>query len=202
MKRRLNIGCSLVHEPKILILDEPTVGLDPDSRMSLWNVIRMIHREGVTVILTTHYMDEADILCDRLAIMDQGKIIAIGEPEKLKDVIKEDVIVIESKPGDFDEIVKKIIPLQGVTEVKMLVHALEVRAKDSEKLLPRIVRMFGEAHEEIVNVNVRKPTLEDVYLFLTSRKRAVQGKPAPSKPSGLKKSTEETPIEEPKVEEW
>ncbi|MFQ5816121.1 MAG: ABC transporter ATP-binding protein, partial [Candidatus Hydrothermarchaeaceae archaeon] len=99
MKTRLNIACALVHKPEVVILDEPSVGLDPVSRRALWETIRRLRGEGVTVLLTTHYMEEAEELCDMIFIMHRGKIVAQGSPEELKESIGEDVITIKSRPG-------------------------------------------------------------------------------------------------------
>lgn len=171
MKKRLSVGCSLVHEPKILILDEPTVGLDPDARQVLWRIVQDTHKKGVTIIITTHYMDEADFLCDRIAIMHRGNVIAIGKPSELKNLVGEDVIEIKTSPGESNEELlsfAKIIP--AVSSVGENVGKPRIRTKKADEVLPKLIKYANKINEKVVRVNVRKTTLEDVFMTLTQEK--------------------------------
>src|SRR3989304_3209342 len=117
MKTRLNIACALMHKPEVLILDEPSVGLDPVSRKALWNTIRSVNEEGTTILITTHYMEEADILCDRLLIMNRGRIVIQGSPEELKNAAGEKVIKITSAPGNYEIVKSRIEELRSIISV-------------------------------------------------------------------------------------
>jgi len=189
MRKRLNIGCSIMHEPKLLIMDEPTVGLDPESRRLVWKIIRDIHNRGVTIIITTHYMDEADMLCDRVAIITNGVVAAIGSPDELRDSAGEDVIEIETKSGQLDALLKfsEIIP--DVTSVDIVYKTLRIKTFEAEAILPKIIKYSQKIGEELTNVNVRKATLEDAFVILTGGTAEI--KKSNKKLSGI-----------PKVEEW
>ncbi len=138
MKRRLEIARGLMHYPKILFLDEPTIGLDPQTRRRLWDYIRDFNKtHGVTIILTTHYMDEADFLCNRIAIMDKGKIIAQGTSEQLKEVLQGDVITIESEKAE--ELSKLLSKEKYLKAAKMVGKDLVITAKNGSEAVPALV---------------------------------------------------------------
>lgn len=168
MKRRLEIARGLMHKPKVLFLDEPTIGLDPQTRRKLWEYIKNFNKkDGVTVILTTHYMDEADFLCDRIAIIDQGKIMALDTPEKLKQVIGGDVITLSvSKPREFQKILEKTA---CVKEVKPFDSLLNVSVENGGECVPKLVAIAQKNNIEVNNVLLKRPSLEDVFIYYTGR---------------------------------
>lgn len=164
MKQRLNVMISLVHDPKIVFLDEPTAGLDPQAKHKLWNIIEELKSEGKTVFLTTHYMEEADALCDRVAIIDRGKIIVEGEPQHLKDNLKKDRI-LEIDAKIHSKIIESIKNIDGVKNAYIRDEKIIVLTENPENILPKIVKMV----ENLTNIKIEKPTLEDVFLELTGR---------------------------------
>jgi ABC-2 type transport system ATP-binding protein len=169
MKRRLEIARGLMHYPKVLFLDEPTLGLDAQTRRVIWDHIKRINREEkVTIILTTHYMEEADYLCNRVAIMDQGKILASGSPARLKSSIGADVIYIRaSDPGAF----RKSLASQGwVKKAAVYDGHLCISLKDGETRIPQIIRLSEKAGISVTSIELKKPTLEDVFIRYTGRK--------------------------------
>jgi len=163
-KRRLNLAIALLYEPEILILDEPSVGLDVSSRRELWNIILELREEGKTVLLATHYMEEAEALADRVAIMNEGRIIAVGTPEELKSLAgEESVIHVEGVLKGIGLLRKEF---HRVVERE---NALRVSVKNAKTALPRIVELLVGAGSEIRAIRVEEPTLEDVFLKLTGR---------------------------------
>jgi ABC-2 type transport system ATP-binding protein len=168
MKRRLEIARGLLHEPKILFLDEPTIGLDPQTRNKLWEHIRELNKKHkMTIILTTHYMDEAEKLCDRVAIIDHGKIVALDTPENLINSLGGDMITISSDNQKklFEELKKH----DCCTNVKLHNHSVTINVSHAEKLIPRIMRVIDAAKIDIESITTNKPTLEDVFLYYTGR---------------------------------
>ena len=165
MKRRLEIARGLMHHPKILFLDEPTLGLDPQTRRSIWEYVEKLSRnEGLTIILTTHYMDEADYLCSRIGIIDKGKIVALDTPQKLKSILGGDVLTIET---DHAEKLKNVIDFDWVKEMKDFNHSLNVTVVSGEKAIPKILETAEKHGIKIKSVNLKKPTLEDVFIHYT-----------------------------------
>ena len=169
MKRRLEIARGLMHHPKILFLDEPTIGLDPQTRRNIWDYIQNLNKkEKITIILTTHYMEEADYLCDRIAIMDNGKIIALDTPNNLKEKIGGDIITLHtSDPKKTEEILKGH---SFISKATLLNDELKLDVKDGDRLLPQIIKTANENGIEVKSVDLHKPTLEDVFIHLTGRK--------------------------------
>jgi ABC-2 type transport system ATP-binding protein len=163
MKTRLNIACALIHKPEVLILDEPSVGLDPVSRRALWDTIREVNREGTTILITTHYMEEADLLCSRILIMHRGNIIVEGEPEKLKGLIGERVIQITSTPGSYQSILDRPDFPDSVSSMAINEKGLKITLKD-EQSLQQIINIFESSGETIINVESNRPSLEDVFI--------------------------------------
>jgi ABC-2 type transport system ATP-binding protein len=168
MKRRLEIARGLLTRPKVLFLDEPTIGLDPHTRMRIWDYIKKVNKEGVTIFLTTHYMDEADRLSDTIYIMDKGKIIANGTSESLKNSLGRDMIYLET---DHDEKSTRIV--KGMAEVnyvrsssKGLVVSLK---EEGSRFMPKLVERIRNERIEIKSVNLKKPTLDDVFIHFTGR---------------------------------
>jgi len=163
MKTRLNIACALIHKPEVLILDEPSVGLDPVSRRALWDTIREVNREGTTILITTHYMEEADLLCSRILIMHKGNIIVEGEPEELKGLIGERVIQITSTPGSYKSIIGRSDFPDSVSSRGINEKGLKITLKD-EQALQQVINIFESSGETIINVESNRPSLEDVFI--------------------------------------
>lgn len=168
MRRRLEIARSLLHEPEILILDEPTIGLDPQSRARIWDYIRYLRKEhNMTILMTTHYMDEAEELANRIAIMDKGRILAMGSAEELKSVLGQDVIYV-SVENTQDRNLCTIFSF--VKECRKLEDArLELIVDNATKILPEVFNAAELAGLKIVEVSYRRPTLNEVFLHLTGR---------------------------------
>lgn len=164
MRRRLEVARALLHSPELLILDEPTIGLDPHTRAKIWDYIREVQRrEGMTILLTTHYMDEAEELCDRIAIMDHGKIIAEGTAEELKGMIGSDVIIAK-----FDR--QACFTDPPIRECRELPDGrAEMVVENAARALPQIFELAREAGLRVVEVSYRRPTLNEVFLHLTGR---------------------------------
>lgn len=172
MKRRLNLAMALIHEPEIVVLDEPSAGLDPQSRLVLWEYIHSLSKEkGKTIILTTHIMEEADRLSDRIAIMDHGKLLVLDTPESLKKKIgRGDVVEIQlSNPGMNDKVVSLMRSMEGIEEVKEIKGKVNVRALDAVSKLPGMIRSIEEMGVSILDTSIRRNTLEDVFIHLTGR---------------------------------
>ena len=162
MRRRLEIARGLMHQPDVLFLDEPTLGLDPQARQKIWEHIESIVKDSkVTIIITTHYMEEADRLCDRLAIIDYGKIITLDTPQNLKDGIGGDTVQLEV--SDSDNLVEKISSLDFVSRCEARNGRLDVAVKDVAHNLPALFSTAGE----IKSFEVRNTTLNDVFLHYT-----------------------------------
>lgn len=169
MKRRLEIARGLIHYPKVLFLDEPTLGLDPQTRHCIWDYILELNRkEKITVILTTHYMDEADYLCQRIGIIDFGKIVALDTSENLKNILGGDVISIET---DFPEKAFMVFQeFQWIKKISQHNGIINLSCKEGEKKIPLLIKMDQkEAGFQIKSINLRKPTLEDVFLHFTGK---------------------------------
>ena len=167
MKRRLEIARGLMHSPKVLFLDEPTLGLDTQTRRAIWDYIKEMNREeGVTVFLTTHYMDEAEVLCDRVAIIDYGRILVIDEPERLKSMIGRDVIYIECSEPEL--LAKKV---NGMAEsIKVRGRKVSIGIKAGETRIPELVDIAHKNGIEIYSISMKKPSLEDVFIYYTGRR--------------------------------
>jgi ABC-2 type transport system ATP-binding protein len=170
MKRRLEIVRSLVHEPQILFLDEPTTGLDPQARAAVWEHLVAIHRdEAITLVITTHYMDEAEGLCDRLAIVDHGKVVALGSPTELKRKVSGGDIV-ESEFSRLPEPALKALEKSDfVLEIKRRENSLTILVKNGAEAVPRIVELVDANGGKIKTITLRELTLDDVFLYFTGR---------------------------------
>jgi ABC-2 type transport system ATP-binding protein len=167
-KRRLDIGLGLVHAPQLLFLDEPTTGLDPQSRARVWDEVRKMHDRGVTVFLTTHYLDEADALCDRVAIIDYGKIVAEGTPEELKRAVAGDVVTL-SVAGDQVRAFELIKDQPFVREAKLEGGSVHLYVDRGEVAMPAILRLLDGASLQLMTVELHRPSLDDVFLRQTGR---------------------------------
>jgi ABC-2 type transport system ATP-binding protein len=168
MRRRLEIARGFIHYPKVLFLDEPTLGLDPQTRGHIWTYIsELSEREGITIILTTHYMEEADNLCDRVAIMDYGKIVALDEPDRLKEALEGDIISVETDA--MRQLSAKLIGVDWVKESREENGQLKLVVKDGNAALPRVVEIAASSGIHIDSMSIHEPTLEDVFLNYTGR---------------------------------
>ncbi|MDP4180814.1 MAG: ABC transporter ATP-binding protein [Bacillota bacterium] len=169
MKRRINIAAALLHKPKILIMDEPTVGIDPQSRNHILETVLKLNKEGMSVIYTSHYMEEVEFLCSRIAIMDHGKVIACGSKEELRNLIG-DVDIINLDIANADKQIEDLIkPISGIQKVIFDNNKLKVYAKESGTILARLISVLDSAKCKIHNINIEDTNLESVFLHLTGR---------------------------------
>lgn len=167
MRRRLELAMGLVHTPEILFLDEPTLGLDVQSRLQIWDYIRRLQaEEGITVLFTTHYMDEADRLSGRVGIIDRGKIVALGTPEELKSRLGGDVVVLKSYGPGLDEALRE---LECVKRFDVVDGLYRVKVENGEEALPRLLRKLSERGLTVAQVSLIKPSLDQVFVELTGR---------------------------------
>jgi len=169
MKRRLEIARGLIHKPKILFLDEPTLGLDVQTRRHIWDYIKKLNKEsGITIILTTHYMEEADYLCDRLAIIDHGKIVALNTPNKLKDELGGDVVSLEVN-RNIRDLLNRLKNLKWINKIKEHDGILSLTTWKGEKRIPGLIDTAKKIGVTVDSVNLHKPSLDDVFLHFTGR---------------------------------
>lgn len=168
MKRRLEIARGLLTRPLVLFLDEPTIGLDPQTRMKTWEYLRAVNDSGTTIFLTTHYMDEADRLSDRISIIDNGKIIVTGTPEELKNNLGEDIIYLETSENEKTRNLLK--NYRGIRDVvKKDMQIILITEYDGAKILPGIMHLLEENNVKTISVNLKKPSMDDVFLHYTGR---------------------------------
>jgi ABC-2 type transport system ATP-binding protein len=170
MKRRLDLASALVHSPEVLFLDEPTTGLDPASRLTVWDEVGRINRAGTTVFLTTQYLEEADKLCDRLAIIDAGQIVAEGTPERLKAEMGHDVVTLALDGADPAATEAALGDLSGLERIVAEPHQLALYVKDGAGSIAEIVRVLDRADIQVDGIAVARPTLDDVFLQATGRR--------------------------------
>ncbi|WP_245867275.1 ATP-binding cassette domain-containing protein [Candidatus Nitrosotalea bavarica] len=162
MRRRLEIARGLIHNPKVLFLDEPTLGLDPSSRETMWKYIQqLVKQEKLTIILTTHYMEEADMLCNRIGIIDKGKIIALDTPARLKSMLGGDIVKLKLKQDSNTDALKN---LECISKIESVDGYLLLSVDDAKRNIPEILK-----HVEVESVEATSPTLNDVFLKLTGR---------------------------------
>jgi ABC-2 type transport system ATP-binding protein len=170
MAQRLMVARSILHKPDILFLDEPTAGLDPQSRIALWEILGALHAGGQTILLTTHYMEEADQLCNRLAIMDHGKILALDTPAGLKASVGADSIVTVHAAGDLARLAVVLqSEIAGVTSVNQVDNSLQVHVKGASSVVPPIVTSAERNGFQLQDLSVAEPTLETVFINLTGK---------------------------------
>jgi ABC-2 type transport system ATP-binding protein len=170
MAQRLMVARAVFHRPAVLFLDEPTAGLDPQSRLALWEVLRELNGDGQTILLTTHYMEEADQLCNRVAIMDHGKILALDTPAQLKRTVGADTIVTVKTPGDRAALAAVFATdFDGVTRAREVDGGVELHVRSSERIVPRVVSAAERAGLEVGDLSVAEPTLETVFINLTGK---------------------------------
>src|ERR1700735_1101876 len=170
MAQRLMVARAIFHRPSVLFLDEPTAGLDPQSRLALWDLLGELHRDGQTIMLTTHYMEEADQLCERVAIMDHGKILALDTPAALKDSIGADTVVTVKTAGDTGQLAELLTrDVAGVPRTRSVDGGLQLHMQGSDRLIPRIVLSAEKGGFDLVDLSVSEPSLETVFINLTGK---------------------------------
>ena len=169
MQQRLQIGRALLHRPTVIFLDEPTAGIDPQGRLALWEILQELHDQGQTILLTTHYMDEADALCQRIAIMDHGKVVAEGSPEELKRSIgAENVLTMQVEPVT-ETLLAALRTIPGVQSVEHSARGIEIYADGRRGLLMHLIETANKLNTEVRDVSSRSATLENVFIKLTGR---------------------------------
>jgi ABC-2 type transport system ATP-binding protein len=170
MAQRLMVARAIFHRPSVLFLDEPTAGLDPQSRLALWDLLGELHRDGQTIMLTTHYMEEADRLCERVAIMDHGKILAMDTPAALKLGVGADTIVTVKTTGAPDRLSELLShEVDGVTRTRVADGAVQLHMKGNDRLVPSIVLAAERGGFDLVDVSISEPSLETVFINLTGK---------------------------------
>jgi len=170
MAQRLMVARAIFHRPSVLFLDEPTAGLDPQSRLALWDLLHELHGDGQTILLTTHSMEEADQLCDRVAIMDHGRVLALDTPAALKRSIGADTIVTVRTTGDAGRLAELLgAEIAGVTRARAADDKIELHVEGSDRLVPRIVLAAEHGGFDLLDVSIAEPSLETVFINLTGR---------------------------------
>jgi ABC-2 type transport system ATP-binding protein len=166
MRRRVDIAMGLLHRPQVLFLDEPTTGLDPEARADLWTEIeRLAREEGMTILLTTHYLEEADRLAARLAIVDRGRVVVAGAPAELKSELAGDAIHVElAGAADAAQAGAALERLDGLRDVQLDGATLRARARDGGAAIPAVLHALGQRGLRVASVTVARPSLDDVYL--------------------------------------
>jgi len=170
MRRRLEITRGLMHHPKVLFLDEPTLGLDPQTRRAVWRYIQRMNKdEEVTIFLTTHYMEEADYLCDRIAIIDYGKIVVLDTPEKLKSYIGGEVVHLKTSETN-QKIMEKLSEEDFVQDIRMFREGFVLTVKNGQRAVPRLIEAATQLGVTVEECSIHRPNLEDVFLHYTGRR--------------------------------
>jgi ABC-2 type transport system ATP-binding protein len=169
MAQRLMVARAIMHDPDVLFLDEPTSGLDPQSRLALWDVIGELHARGQTIVLTTHYMEEADQLCRRVAIIDHGRLLALDTPAALKKSTGADTEVRLRASGDLQALVSKLEELPGIDGGRVVDDTVYVYLRGDGATLPQIITHAEQAGFEVQDVGIKETTLETVFISLTGR---------------------------------
>ena len=170
MAHRLMVARSIFHRPAVLFMDEPTAGLDPQSRLALWEILGELHAAGQTILLTTHYMEEADRLCNRVAIMDHGRILALDTPAGLKRSVGADTIVTVKTSGDPASLAEHLSNDVGsVARTRLIEGGVELHVTGAERIVPRVVNAAESGGFDLIDLAVAEPTLETVFINLTGK---------------------------------
>src|SRR6204780_2867076 len=170
MAQRLMMARAIFPRPAVLFLDEPTAGLDPQSRLALWEILGELNEAGQTILLTTHYMEEAEQLCDRVAIMDHGKILALDTPAALKQSVGADTIVTVKADGDTQALAAALSSgIEGATRTRVVDEGVELHVKGAGRLVPRVVDAAESGGFEVVDLSVSEPSLETVFINPTGK---------------------------------
>jgi ABC-2 type transport system ATP-binding protein len=169
MKRRVNIGAALLHKPDVVIMDEPTVGIDPQSRRHILDNVKELNRKGMTVLYTTHYMEEAAELSHHIAIMDKGKVIACGTHDELIRLVGEETRIDLTLNAEAEKVIGSWRSTEGVSQIDALDGKVTALVDDSNRALPRLFEVASNAGVRITSVDIQEPNLETVFLHLTGR---------------------------------
>jgi len=170
MAQRLMVARAVMHNPSILFLDEPTAGLDPQSRIALWEILTELHGDGQTILLTTHYMEEADQLCDRLAIVDHGQMLALGTPTELKDATGIDTQVLVTVASGAEQVAPMLAnEIEGATEANVVDGRIVLGVKGANGILPQVVLLAEKHGFEVTDLSATEPTLETAFIKLTGK---------------------------------
>jgi ABC-2 type transport system ATP-binding protein len=174
-QRRLDVALGMIHKPKILFLDEPTTGLDPQNRANLWNQIKALKKEGIAIFITSHYLDEIDFLADRLAIMDQGKIVEVGSPKELKRQISGDIIHIGVNKAQIEQTIQILKNQASIKEIVPDTQHLRLYVEQGDVALTQILRLLDTEKVTLESISLSVPTLDDVFLKKTGRALREEG---------------------------
>jgi ABC-2 type transport system ATP-binding protein len=169
-QQRLMIARALIHEPQVIFLDEPTVGLDPQTRLSLWEILRQLHFQGRTIVMTTHYMEEADKLCDRIAIVDRGQLLELDTPEALKERAPGGTLVEMSLSGDASTVVDVVRAVEGVLRVEAKGQTLRVFSDRGGRVISPVIQAAEDNGVSVTNISLTEPSLETLFVARTGRK--------------------------------
>lgn len=169
MKRRINIAAGVLHKPRVLLMDEPTVGIDPQSRNHILETVKELNKGGMTVLYTSHYMEEVEFLCDRIAIMDHGKIIAMGTLNELRDVVGGMDVVAVGVSDVSDAVLEAVRAIEGVESADRTDETMEVLTRSSGLILGKLVAVLESEGAHVMSVTVTEPNLESVFLHLTGK---------------------------------
>ncbi len=169
-QQRLMIARALIHEPTVIFLDEPTVGLDPQARLDLWEILRDLHAQGRTIIMTTHYMEEADQLCDRIAIVDRGRLLACDTPTGLKSLAPDGTIIEVTLDGEAQSAAEAARQVTGVTRVEAHGHALHAYSPRGGEVIPGLIAAATAVGRTVTDIHLTSPSLESLFISMTGRK--------------------------------
>jgi ABC-2 type transport system ATP-binding protein len=169
MKRRINIAAGLLHNPTVLFMDEPTVGIDPQSRNHILDTVKHLNGEGLTVIYTSHYMEEVEFLCDRIAIIDHGEVIASGMQDELRLMVGDKDVIKIAANGLMEDVVPVIKSIPGITGATLKNEGIDILTSQGRKVLADVITSLNEHNVKIASVEVQEPNLENVFLHLTGR---------------------------------
>jgi ABC-2 type transport system ATP-binding protein len=169
-QQRLMIARALIHEPQVIFLDEPTVGLDPQTRLSLWEILRQLHGEGRTIVMTTHYMEEADKLCDRIAIVDRGELLELDTPEALKQRAPGGTLVEISFSGAAGNVAERVRGVEGVLGAEAQGQTLRVYSDRGGRVISPVMAVVEDSGVTVTNISLTEPSLETLFVSRTGRK--------------------------------
>jgi len=173
MQFRLDLACAMIHNPDVLILDEPTEGLDPKLRKEILILLKKINQAGTTLVVTSHILEEMDMLCSKIAVLHNGKIVDSGTPKNLKDkYYKNDEIHLQSKPGNYAKIAK-LLPKKDINKIGIREHQMKIYTPNSEEVLKKLLEILKKQEEDIVDIAIAKPSLYEVFESLTKKKKDV-----------------------------
>ena len=169
-QQRLMIARALIHEPRVIFLDEPTVGLDPQTRLSLWEILRRLHAEGRTIVMTTHYMEEADKLCDRIAIVDRGQLLELDTPEALKQRAPGGTMIELTLSADANSVADAARGVDGVSKVEAQGKVLRVYSDRGGRVISPVIQAAEDGGVNVTNISLSEPSLETLFVARTGRK--------------------------------